>query len=66
MQGPGAGCSSRDRAIEQTLLHIKGLVFARAILEDQAPAPSSSPSARPNSSASAVIWPNSSEISGLS
>jgi hypothetical protein len=32
---PPAGRSSRARAIEQTLLHIKGLVFARAILEDQ-------------------------------
>jgi hypothetical protein len=30
-----AGRSSHAREIEQTLLHIKALVFARAILEDQ-------------------------------
>jgi hypothetical protein len=33
---PRAGRSSRAHEIEQTRLHIKGLVFARAILEDRA------------------------------
>jgi hypothetical protein len=32
---PPAGRSSRALEIEQTLLHLKGLVFARAILEDR-------------------------------
>jgi hypothetical protein len=52
--------------IEQTLLHLKGLVFARAILEGRGASALELSEHRRKSSTNDVTWPNSSEISGLS